>query len=92
MICFTWDSDGVAIIVEKLIAKCLYSRLGLNFAEDGNWTLIHYAAMRRRLGLVTERMDKEKGSIQSDGVPERKRMEETLREQVLMFRSETEMA
>jgi len=37
-------------------------------------------------------MQKEKGLIQSEGVPERRPMEETLREQVLMFRTETETA
>ena len=50
VICFTWDSDGVAIITEELIAKCLYSRLGSSFEEHENWTLIYYSTMRRGLG------------------------------------------
>jgi nitrate reductase assembly molybdenum cofactor insertion protein NarJ len=34
--------DAGAKIMEKLIAKNLYTRLGLNFTERADWTLINY--------------------------------------------------
>ena len=36
------DLDGGAKVIEKLIAKNLCMRLGLNFTERANWTLIDY--------------------------------------------------
>jgi len=33
---------AAAKVVEKLIAKNLYSILGLNFTENQNWTLVEY--------------------------------------------------
>ena len=34
--------DAGAKLMEKLIARNLYTRLGLNFTERANWTLIDY--------------------------------------------------
>jgi len=36
--------------VEKLIAKNLYSRLGLNFTEHANWSIVDYVNHARRVG------------------------------------------
>jgi hypothetical protein len=34
--------DAGAKVIEKLIAKSLCTRLGLNFTERASWTLIDY--------------------------------------------------
>jgi len=36
-------------VMEKLIAKNLYSRLGLNFVEHANWTLVDYVNHAKRV-------------------------------------------
>jgi len=33
---------AAAKVMERLIAKNLYSRLGINFAEHAHWTLVEY--------------------------------------------------
>jgi len=37
-----------AKVMEKLIARSLYSRLGLNFTEHANWTLVDYVNHTKR--------------------------------------------
>ena len=41
---------GGAKVMEKLIAKNLYRRLGLNFTEHANWTLVDYVNHAKRVG------------------------------------------
>ena len=38
-----------AKVMERLIAKDFCSRLGLNFAENENWTLVDYVSYARRV-------------------------------------------
>jgi hypothetical protein len=40
---------GGAKVMEKLIAKNLYRRLGLNFTEHENWTLVDYVNHAKEL-------------------------------------------
>ena len=35
-------------VMERLIAKSLYSRLGLNFTEDDSWTIVDYVNHAKR--------------------------------------------
>jgi hypothetical protein len=39
-----------AKVMERLIAKNLYSRLGLNFTEHANWSIVEYVNHARRVG------------------------------------------
>ncbi|MGB9023179.1 MAG: hypothetical protein WCC94_07070 [Candidatus Bathyarchaeia archaeon] len=39
-------------VMEKLIAKNLYTHLGLQFTEQANWTLVDYVNHARRLWKV----------------------------------------
>lgn len=39
---------AAAKVMEKLIAKNLYSRLGLNFTEHDSWTLVDYVNHAKR--------------------------------------------
>jgi hypothetical protein len=41
---------GGAKVMEKLIARNLYSRLGLNFIEHANWSIVDYVNHARRVG------------------------------------------
>ena len=38
-----------ATVMEKLIAKNLYSRLGLNFTEHANWIIVDYVNHAKRV-------------------------------------------
>ncbi len=40
---------AAAEVMEKLIAKNLYSRLGLNFTEHANWSIVDYVNHARRV-------------------------------------------
>jgi hypothetical protein len=39
-----------AKVMEKIIAKNLYSRLGLDFTEHANWSIVDYVNHVRRVG------------------------------------------
>jgi len=47
---------AAAKVMERLIAKNLYSRLGINFTEHAGWTLVEYVdyAMKATEGRWTE--------------------------------------
>ena len=47
-----------AKIVEKLIAKRLYSKLGLSFVENENWTLVEYVRDAKKHMEGSQRMKK----------------------------------